>query len=234
MLSEVLDGLPEDFSQEEREFLVQGLSMYLRGWFPMYEAEVDGVEWVQGQRRAIVPLDERFVVSRSLRSKVRKGVFEVTSDTCFSGVIRACGEATVMRPETWLHEEIVELFELYRRAGLAHSVEAWVRDEAGERVLVGGLYGVAIGRMFCGESMFSRPELGGTDASKVCLVHLVGHLRRRGYAVLDAQLINEHMMQFGTYEIERREYLALMRTHSRERAEWGAFDAGASAGVVVG
>jgi leucyl/phenylalanyl-tRNA--protein transferase len=101
-------------------------------------------------------------------------------------------------------------------------------------VLVGGLYGVAIGRMFCGESMFSRPELGGTDASKVCLVHLVGHLRRRGYAVLDAQLINEHMMQFGTYEIERREYLALMRAHSRERAEWGAFDAGASAGVVVG
>jgi leucyl/phenylalanyl-tRNA--protein transferase len=88
--------------------------------------------------------------------------------------------------------------------------------------------------MFCGESMFSRPELGGTDASKVCLVHLVGHLRRRGYAVLDAQLINEHMMQFGTYEIERREYLALMRAHSRERAEWGAFDAGASAGVVVG
>ncbi|MFZ4573180.1 MAG: leucyl/phenylalanyl-tRNA--protein transferase [Phycisphaerales bacterium] len=229
MLSRFLEQIPDDFTDAEAGSIAQGISMYLRGWFPMYDSASDRVEWVQGDKRAIVPLDGRFNVARSLRTKVRRAPFEVTADECLVRVMRHCGERTLARLDTWIHEDIIALFDLYRRAGLAHSIEVWNVNPHGERVLVGGLYGVAFGRVFCGESMFSRPELGGTDASKIALVHLVGHLRRRGFAVLDAQLSNSHMAQFGTHEIGRRAYLAELRKRSKESAEWGAFDASACA-----
>lgn len=222
MLSKYLDLIPEDFTEDEASLFVHGVTMYLRGWFPMFDPERDVLEWVQGERRAIVPLDDRFNVSRSLRAKVRRNAFEISFDHCFERVIRECGVLTSQRDETWLHEDIVRLFMLYHRAGMAHSVEAWTRDSAGNRVLVGGLYGVALGRIFCGESMFSRPDLGGTDASKVCLVHLVEHLRARDFALLDAQLNNEHMQRFGTYDMPREEYVRLLRTHAKELVAWDA------------
>lgn len=222
MLSKYLDLIPDDFTEDEASLFVHGVTMYLRGWFPMFDSDRDVLEWVQGEQRAIVPLDDRFNVSRSLRTKIRRNVFEITTDRCFERVIRECGVLTSTRDETWLHEDIVTLFKLYHRAGMAHSIEAWVRDAHGERVLVGGLYGVALGRIFCGESMFSRPELGGTDASKVCLAFLVNHLRERDFVLLDAQLNNEHMQQFGTYDMPREQYVRLLRTHAKELVSWDA------------
>ena len=224
MLKHFLDKAPADFHEAELGFYTEGIARYLRGWFPMYDSDSDEVQWVQGHARAIVPLDERFTVARSLRARVRRAEFEIASDECLVRVMQECARPTPQRPETWLHEEIVVLFDLYRRAGLAHSVEAWKTSASGERVLVGGLYGVALGAVFCGESMFSRPELGGTDASKVCLVHLVGHLRRRGFRLLDAQLSNEHMAQFGTYDIGGAEYVKTLRKLANEDVSWPPFE----------
>jgi len=144
----------------------------------------------------------------------------VTSDLGFGEVIRACAAATRERPETWLHEEIVFVFELLHRAGHAHSVEVW-REMEGKRLLVGGLYGLALGGLFCGESMFSRPELGGTDASKVALVYLVERLRSLRFEMLDTQLWNPHMAQFGCAEMPDEVYTrAIEGLVGQVRREW--------------
>lgn len=209
----------------QRAMVESLLSMYREGWFPMYEEEDDEIRWVQPEERGVIPLDERFRVSRSLRSRVRSGRFVVTSDRVFGRVVRECGASVPGREKTWLHDDIVHAFELLHRAGYAHSVEAWVREGASaEPVLVGGLYGLAIGGVFSGESMFSRPALGGTDASKVCLVHLVEHLRRRGFGLLDAQLTNEHLAQFGVYEMPREEYLTRTRELHAASTSWEPFE----------
>ena len=102
--------------------------------------------------------------------------------------------------------------------------DPWAFEHRHNRVLVGGLYGLAMGRVFCGESMFSRPEHGGTDASKACLVHLVHHLRRRGFVMLDAQLSNDHLTQFGCHEIPRDEYMGIVRAHADDRVGWQPFE----------
>lgn len=180
--------------------------------------------WVQPNSRGIIPLDEdRFHISSTLRAKVRSGKFEITTDEAFARVIHECGQPAKGREQTWLDDEIVAAFLLLHKAGHAHSVEAWSRHE-GVRTLVGGLYGLALGRVFCGESMFSRPAIGGTDASKVCLVHLVHHLRRRGFVLLDSQLSNEHLTQFGCHEIPRGEYLEVLKLHASVGLEWGPLE----------
>lgn len=232
----------------EKAFVAEALSLYAQGWFPMAEsfhARADRVQWVQPEERALIPLDARFHVPGSLRQRIRSGRFVVRHDTAFGAVIRACAAAKRRDIDgepagTWLHPTIIRLFELFHAAGFAHSVEAWRRvEEVGaERVdaaipkavvrtfdgaahvLVGGLYGVAIGSAFCGESMFSRPDLGGTDASKVCLVHLVEHLRTRGFTLLDAQLANPHLARFGMYEIEQDAYLKLLEVASTDARAW--------------
>ena len=210
--------------ESDEELVGAALSAYRAGWFPMYMAEEGVVQWVQPRRRSLIPLDERFAVSRSLRSVVRSGRFMVTSDEAFEAVIRACAVPGRGRESTWLNEEIVGVFLRFHRAGLAHSVEAWLAGAGGERTLVGGLYGLALGAIFCGESMFSRPALGGSNASKVCLVHLVEHLRQRGFAALDAQLTNPHLEQFGSHEITQREYALLLRKHSGRALGWAPFE----------
>ncbi|HET9265634.1 MAG TPA: leucyl/phenylalanyl-tRNA--protein transferase [Vicinamibacterales bacterium] len=174
------------------------VSAYTSGWFPM---AVDGAEirWFSPDPRGIIPLDAFHVPGRLARV-VRRGVFRVEVDTGFESVIRACAEAERDRddPGTWISEEIVQSYIALHRRGLAHSVEAW----HGER-LAGGLYGVAIGGAFFGESMFHRE----TDASKVALVALVERLRSRGYLLLDTQWVTEHLEQFGAVEIARKKYL---------------------------
>ena len=174
------------------------VSAYTSGWFPM---AVDGAEirWFSPDPRGIIPLDAFHVPGRLARV-VRRGVFRVEVDTGFESVIRACAEAERDRddPGTWISEEIVQSYIVLHRRGLAHSVEAW----HGER-LAGGLYGVAIGGAFFGESMFHRE----TDASKVALVALVERLRSRGYLLLDTQWVTEHLEQFGAVEIARKKYL---------------------------
>ncbi len=215
-----------------------------------FHARPNRVEWVQPNERALIPLDASFHVPESLAQRIRSGRFVVRHDTAFGEVIRACAMAKRRDIDgapagTWLHPMIIRLFELFHAVGAAHSIEAWRRvdsvgaqrvaaanpkavvrefDSAGlgraPHVLVGGLYGVAIGSAFCGESMFSRPDLGGTDASKVCLVHLVEHLRSRQFTLLDAQLANPHLSQFGMYEIDQDAYLELLDQAAEHERAW--------------
>jgi leucyl/phenylalanyl-tRNA--protein transferase len=133
-------------------------------------------------------------VSKSLRRVLRKGVYEVRLDHDFEGVVRACAE----RDETWIDVGIIRSFTSLHEVGMAHSVEAYHED-----ALAGGLYGVSLGGAFMGESMFSRM----TDASKVCLVHLVERLKDRGFTLLDCQIQNDHLARMGAVEIPEPEYL---------------------------
>jgi leucyl/phenylalanyl-tRNA--protein transferase len=179
------------------------LRAYAAGIFPMAEAADDPeLFWVDPVRRGVLPLD-RFHLPRRLARTLRRGRFEIRCDGAFEAVMRHCAAATDDRPQTWINDEIVTLYtELFRR-GAAHSVETWLEGE-----LVGGLYGVHLGAVFFGESMFSRV----TDASKVALVHLVARLRQGGFMLLDTQFVTEHLQRFGAVEIPRREY------HSRLQA----------------
>ncbi|HEY7000962.1 MAG TPA: leucyl/phenylalanyl-tRNA--protein transferase [Candidatus Udaeobacter sp.] len=177
----------------EPELLLQG---YRLGVFPM-AMEDDSIQWFSPDPRAILPLED-FHVPHALRRLLRKELFETTIDTAFSKVIKACAE----REDTWINHEIIESYTLLFELGHAHSVEAW----SGGR-LAGGLYGVAVGGVFFGESMFHRV----TDASKIALVALVEHLRAQKFALLDTQWLTPHLQQFGGIEISRNNYLRLLR-----------------------
>lgn len=182
------------------------LAAYSEGYFPMAESRTGPIGWYSPDPRAIVPLDQ-FHTSRSLRQVLAKGKFATTVNRAFAEVVRACAE----RAETWISEEIMEAYTELHRLGHAHSLETWTNG-----ILSGGLYGVTIGGAFFGESMFSREP----NASKVALATLVGRLQNRGYVLLDAQFMTEHLRQFGTVEISREEYLALLRRALRVRAEF--------------
>jgi leucyl/phenylalanyl-tRNA--protein transferase len=174
------------------------LTAYASGWFPM---AVDGgeIHWFSPDPRGIIPLD-RFHVSARLARTIRRGVFRIEIDRAFPEVIRACAEADrdPDDPGSWINDEIIESYEALHKLGFAHSVEAWKDEE-----LAGGLYGVALGAAFFGESMFHR----ATDASKVALAALVDRLNARGFELLDTQWVTEHLGQFGALEIPRSEYL---------------------------
>jgi leucyl/phenylalanyl-tRNA---protein transferase len=173
------------------------LKAYASGVFPMAETADDPeVFWVRPEARGIIPLDA-FHVPKSLRKVARQGLFDVRIDSNFAGVIDACAETRENRRSTWINAPIREAYLELFRVGHAHSVEAW---RAGD--LVGGLYGVTLGRAFFGESMFSRE----TDASKVCLVHLVERLREREFMLLDTQFTTEHLKRFGAIDVPRRKY----------------------------
>ncbi|HOA73293.1 MAG TPA: leucyl/phenylalanyl-tRNA--protein transferase [Phycisphaerae bacterium] len=168
------------------------VAAYTAGLFPM---DVDGqIQWFSPDPRAIIPLDE-FHASHTLRQTCRQGRFEVRIDGDFEAVMRGCAD----RAEgTWISEEIIEAYVTLHHLGLAHSVESWRNGE-----LAGGLYGVALGGAFFGESMFSRQR----DASKVALVALVQRMRDRGMTLLDIQFLTPHLARFGAREIPRDEYL---------------------------
>jgi leucyl/phenylalanyl-tRNA--protein transferase len=129
---------------------------------------------------------------------MRQGVFTVTVDKAFEEVMYGCAESTEIRADTWINDRIIHLFNELYDAGLAHSVEVWEKDK-----LVGGLYGLAMGAAFFGESMFSR----ATDASKIALTHLAGILIKGGFTLLDTQFITDHLKRFGAIEISQQEYL---------------------------
>lgn len=171
------------------------LGAYTEGVFPM--AEGGEVLWFSPLKRGLIPLDDRFHIPHGLKRVLRRKTFEVKRDTAFRQVIEACGA----RDETWIDQVIVESYTQLHEIGFAHSVECW--DDEG---LQGGLYGVALGRAFFGESMFTRKA----DASKVALVHLVEWLREDGYIMLDTQWMTDHLRQFGGEEISRDEYFILL------------------------
>lgn len=173
------------------------LQAYAVGLFPMAETrDDDSLYWIDPKERGVLPLDAVHV-SKSLRKVLRKGVFEVRIDTCFAEVLAFCRQQADNRPESWINDQIAELYNALHAMGRAHSVECW-QDGA----LVGGLYGVSLGGAFFGESMFSRVR----DASKVALIHLCARLKRGGYVLLDCQFITEHLKRFGAVEIPRAEY----------------------------
>lgn len=188
---------------------------YRRGIFPMADLRRGVIEWYSPDPRGVIPLD-RFRIRASLARVVRRGDFEISSDVDFEAVIRAC--AARRRDGCWINEPLMEAYLDLHRRGRAHSVEAR-RD--GD--LVGGLYGVQIGGAFFGESMFVRSEGGGTNASKVCLVHLVRWMRHQGFTLLDTQFWNPHLDQFGCIEIPREEYLAVLQLAVNLPVTWGRF-----------
>jgi len=206
------------------------IEAYRVGVFPMAHQSGD-VLWYSPDPRGVIPIEDgdaagRFVVPRSVRAQVRRGAFEVTSDEAFGEVIRSCAapRAGQADEEAWIDGRIVAAYEALHRGGHAHSVEAWKAVD-GERVLVGGLYGVTVGGLFAGESMFHRAEHGGTGSSKVCLVHLVAHLRRRGYVLLDTQMVTPVIELMGGVEIPREEYLGRLGRAVGLGVEWGEFAA---------
>lgn len=156
--------------------------------------------WVEPEVRGIIPLDA-FHVSKSLRKTLRQKPFEIHFDRNFEAVMAGCAESTQGRPSTWINGIIRQLYTELHHMGFTHSVEAYEGD-----TLVGGLYGVSLGSAFFGESMFSRR----TDASKICLVHLVERLREKGYTLLDTQFTTEHLKTFGAIDIAASDYKVLL------------------------
>lgn len=211
------------------EIIDRILTLYAQGWFPMGEPDPQGgpsdIQWVRPHERALLPLDGLHV-PRRLGKTVRAGRFRVRCDRAFGAVIRACAESRPGREETWLCPEIEAWFLALHEAGHAHSIEAWVPDPSGDR-LVGGMYGLAVGGAFFGESMFSRPELGGTDASKVCLVHAARGLTAMGFSIFDAQLENPHLAQFGLRLVPDAAFRVMLKGAVGRSVTW---DAGAIEG----
>lgn len=189
------------------DLLVQG---YQSGYFPMADPSDGRIGWFSPDPRAIIPLDG-LRVSRSLRRTLRRKPFELASDRDFPGVMKACAA----RAETWISEEIITAYTQLFGLGLAHTVEAWQ-----EGVLVGGLYGVALGGAFFGESMFSAV----TEASKVALVDLVRRLRAGGFTLLDTQFMTDHLRGIGAVEVSRDDYLAMLEEALLVEAHWPADD----------
>lgn len=186
------------------------LSAYAQGIFPM--ADRDGkIRFYTADPRGIIPLDDRFHISGTLRQLLKKDppLFDVRINFDFVATMRACMEA---RPEgTWISNELIAAYSRLHQLGFAHSVEAWQGDR-----LVGGLYGVSLGAAFFGESMFHRER----DASKVALVHLVHRMRERGFELLDSQATTSHLRRFGAIDVPAADYLVQLRKAMKKRCEF--------------
>ncbi len=197
------------------------LQAYRVGVFPMAEHRNDpDIFWVDPRHRGIIPLDG-FHISRSLARTLRRDRYRVSLDGDFEAVMRACAD----REETWINAEIIGLYTELHTRGAAHSLE--VRDLEGE--LIGGVYGVAIGAAFCGESMFSRAR----DGSKIALAWLVDHLRRAGFRLFDTQFLTDHLASLGGVEIPRRDYQRLLAAALETEADFHALPLAASGQDVV-
>jgi len=183
-------------SRLDPRLLLQG---YANGIFPMADSrDAEDLFWVEPRQRAVIPLP-KFHMSRSLRKVIRSGRFTVTRDRAFADVIAACAE----REETWINAELEAAMIALHGSGHAHSIEVWEGDSS-RAALVGGLYGVKLGRAFFGESMFSRT----TDASKVALAWLVARLTVGNFTLLDCQFMTEHLASLGAVSVSRETYLA--------------------------
>lgn len=175
------------------------LNAYRRGIFPWYNAGEPILWWSPNPRLVLFP--EKLVISRSLRKTLRKNIFAVTFDRAFTEVVAACANPRKDAAGTWITTEIHQAYSRLHRAGYAHSVEAWLDDE-----LVGGLYGVALGQVFFGESMFHTR----TDASKVAFATLVQQLNAWGYQLIDCQVHTQHLESFGAEQIDRAYFAKLL------------------------
>ncbi len=200
------------------------LRAYSCGIFPMSESADDPtIFWVEPERRGIIPLDNLNVSSRLART-VRSDTFRVTVNTSFKQVIAGCAEPKPGRDDTWINQRIRDLYIALHGIGHCHSVEAWDGDQ-----LVGGLYGVSLGRAFFGESMFHRAR----DASKVALVHLVARLLAGGYVLLDTQFVTEHLKSLGAVEVPRQKYRTKLDEALKGEADFFALPGEISGAVAL-
>lgn len=175
------------------------IAAYQQGIFPWYN-EGDPIMWWSPDPRAVLFLDQ-LKISRSLNKIICKEIFQITFDQNFATVIRQCAEMRKTTIGTWISEEMIEAYCALHYQGFAHSVEVWQQDQ-----IVGGLYGVTVGKIFCGESMFSKVS----NASKVALVHLVERLKQQDFLLIDCQMPTKHLMSLGATTIPREEFLKLL------------------------
>ncbi len=190
------------------------LDVYRKGIFPWY-GEGQPVMWWSPDPRCVLFPDD-FRISRSLKKSLRKADYNVTFDQAFSDVVRSCAEPRPASPETWITQSIIKNYQLLHESGHAHSVECWHGE-----TLVGGLYGIAIGKIFFGESMFSHTA----DASKICLAHLVHLVKRLEYVLIDCQVTSEHLKSLGAKLIPRKDFsdiltLSCGEIHSKPEPGW--------------
>lgn len=171
------------------------IKAYRHGIFPWFNEGEPILWWSPDPRMVLFPGEIK--ISRSLRKTLKKDHYEIRVDSAFSEVMRACAEPRREQPGTWIHAEMISAYAELHEMGMAHSVEVWIRGE-----LMGGLYGVAQGKVFFGESMFSRVP----DASKIAFVHLVKQLERRGFHMIDCQMKTAHLATLGGREIPRKEF----------------------------
>jgi leucyl/phenylalanyl-tRNA---protein transferase len=186
------------------------LNAYGQGYFPMADPDDGKVYWYDPDPRTIMPLDD-FHVSRRLQRTIRQGKFEIRVDTHFQRVMELCAEPRTTQDKTWINPELIRLYTVLHYYGYAHSVETWQQGK-----LVGGVYGVNIGGLFAGESMFSRVR----DASKVALVALVEMLKAKGFTLFDVQFTTEHLKTFGSQEISRDAYKQRLELALQNPLSW--------------
>jgi len=175
------------------------MAAYPQGIFPWFNEGEPILWWSPSPRCVLYP--DQFHLSKSLRKRVRQLKYEIRVDTSFRGVMQACAAPRATQDGTWISPAFIQAYSQLAERGVAHSVELWVDDE-----LVGGLYGLALGKLFFGESMFSKIP----DASKICLYHLAEMLRKADYAVIDCQVYNPHLHSLGATEIERSTFNQLL------------------------
>jgi len=190
------------------------LNAYRHGIFPWYNADEPILWWSPDPRLVLFP--DKLIISRSLRKTMRKNIFSITFDQAFNEVISACADPRKDEAGTWITAEIKNAYNQLHRAGFAHSIEAWIDDE-----LVGGLYGVALGQVFFGESMFHTR----TDASKVAFATLVQYLKSWDYRLIDCQVHTTHLESFGAQEIEREDFIKLLDQYCTSSAKSSAWQA---------
>lgn len=176
------------------------LDAYQQGIFPWFNTGEPILWWSPNPRMVLIP--EEFNISRSLRKTLRDKNYEVRTDSAFEQVMRACAAPRREQVGTWIHDDVIAAYIELHQMGVAHSVETWVNGN-----LVGGLYGISIGRMFYGESMFSH----ATDASKIALAHLTAQLQRWGYGMIDCQMSTPHLASLGAREIPRAEFMLRLK-----------------------
>ena len=187
------------------------IQAYTLGYFPMARAREDAsVVWVLPEERGVIPLRDARAPRRLLKL-TKTDPFEIRINSAFGDVIAACAAATPVRPDTWINDAIVEAYTELHYRGIAHSVECWREGR-----LVGGLYGLALGAAFCGESMFSREA----NASKVAMVHLMARLKAGGFHFVDAQFYNEHLEQFGLIGVPNEDYQAMLKASLAREANF--------------
>jgi leucyl/phenylalanyl-tRNA--protein transferase len=189
------------------------LAAYERGVFPWYSAQQPILWWSPDPRMVLFP--KEFNCSRSLRKTIRRGVYTIGVDTAFGATIRACAAPRRAGPDTWLNSDMIASYEQLHALGFGHSIETYAADR-----LVGGLYGIQLGQVFFGESMFSV----GRDASKVALARLVEECRARDIQVIDCQVASAHLASLGAREVSRSEFVTLLRRYARRSpsGRWAA------------